>query len=159
MLANKGGIDRNRQLDVHFPWKLDQAMTCCWFPVTPCSSYKSRIDAIAEFSYYIPLRAKCANIVFFFFLIVCFTSFFMFSIAVLPHSPGVVYYQLLLRREIPGVYPFSFRIGIWDLFVHRGQKSYTPTAFGKLWTTPRVRYILLPKVRMIKVNPQEKTSF
>ena len=32
-----------------------------------------------------------------------------------------------------------FLIGIWDLFVHRGQKSYTPTAFGKLWTTPGVR--------------------
>ena len=75
-----------------------------------------------------------------FFFIVCFTSYFVFSIAVLPHSPGVVYYHLLLRREtrIPGVAPFSFRIGIWDLFVHRGQKSYTPTAFGKLWTTPRV---------------------
>ena len=28
---------------------------------------------------------------------------------------------------------------IWDLFVQRGQKSYTPTAFGKLWTTPGVR--------------------
>ena len=65
----------------------------------------------------------------------------MFSIAVLPHSPGVVYYHLLLRREtrIPRVAPFSFRIGIWDLFVHRGQKSYAPTAFGKLWTTPGVR--------------------
>ena len=78
---------------------------------------------------------------FFFFLIVCFTSYFVFSIVVLPHSPGVVYYHLLLRREtrIPGITPFSFRIGIWDLFVHRGQKSYTPTAFGKLWTTPGVR--------------------
>ena len=75
------------------------------------------------------------------FLLVCFTSFFVFRIADLPHSPGVVYYHLLLRREnrIPGVAPFSFRIGIWDLFVHRGQKSYTPTAFGKLWTTPGVR--------------------
>ena len=75
-------------------------------------------------------------------VIVCFTSYFVFScIDVLPHSPGVVYYHLLLRREtrIPGVAPFSFRIGIWDLFVHRGQKSYTPTAFGKLWTTPGVR--------------------
>ena len=30
------------------------------------------------------------------FLIVCFTSYFVFSIAVLPHSPGVVYYHLLL---------------------------------------------------------------
>ena len=68
----------------------------------------------------------------------------LFSIAVLPHSPGVVYYHLLLRREtrIPGVAPFSFRIGIWDLLVHRGQKSYTPTAFGKLWTTPGVRCII-----------------
>ena len=48
----------------------------------------------------------------------CFTSYFMFSIAVLPHSPGVVYYHLLLRRETrnPGVALFSFRIGIWDLF-------------------------------------------
>ena len=72
---------------------------------------------------------------------VCFTSFFVFHIADLPHSPGVVYYHLLLRREtrIPGVAPFSFRIGIWDLFVHRGQKFYTPTAFGKLWTTPGIR--------------------
>ena len=74
---------------------------------------------------------------------VCFTSYSVLSIAALPHSPSyrVVYYHLLLRREtrIPGVAPFSFRIGIWDLFVHRGQKSYTPTAFGKLWTTPGVR--------------------
>ena len=74
-------------------------------------------------------------------LIVCFTSYFVFSIAVLPHSPGVVYYHLLLRREtrIRRVAPFSFRIRIWDLFVHRGQTSYTLTAFGKLWTTPGVR--------------------
>ena len=49
--------------------------------------------------------------------------------------------HLLLRREtgISGVAPFSFGIGIWDLFVPRVQKSYTPTAFGKLWTTPGVR--------------------
>ena len=80
----------------------------------------------------------CVYMFFGVFLIVCFTSYFVFSRAVLPHSPVVVYYHLLLRREtrIPGVAPFSFRIGIWDLFVHRGQKSYTPTAFGKLWTTP-----------------------
>ena len=47
----------------------------------------------------------------FIFCIVYFTSFFVFSIAVLPHSPGVVYYHLLLRREtrIPGVGPFSIR--------------------------------------------------
>ena len=70
-----------------------------------------------------------------------FTSYVVFSIAVLPHSPGVVYYHLLLRREtrFPGVAPFSFRRGIWDLFVYRGQKSYTPTAFWKLWTTRGVR--------------------
>ena len=34
-----------------------------------------------------------------FFLLICFTSYFMFSIAVIPHSAGVVYYYLLLRRE------------------------------------------------------------
>ena len=53
--------------------------------------------------------------IYIFFLIVCFTSYFVFSIAVLPHSPGVVYYHLLLRREtrIPRVAPFSFRIGIF----------------------------------------------
>ena len=34
----------------------------------------------------------------FFFLIVCFTRYFVFSMAVLPHSHGVVYYHLLLRR-------------------------------------------------------------
>ena len=79
--------------------------------------------------------------IYIFFFIVCFTSYFVFHTAVLPHSPGVVYYHLVFRREtrIPRVAPFSFRIGIWDLFVHRGQKSYTPTAFGKLWTTPGVR--------------------
>ena len=93
-----------------------------------------------------PLRAKQAanrmeTVLLYFLLIVCFTSYFVFSIAVLPHSPGEVYYHLVLRREtrIPGVVPFSFRIGIWDLFVHRGQKFYTPTAFGKLWTTPGVK--------------------
>ena len=75
------------------------------------------------------------------FLMVCFTSYSLFSIAVLPYSPGVVYYHLLLRREtrVPGVALFSFQRGIWDLFVHSGQKAYTPTVFGKLWTTPGVR--------------------
>ena len=78
---------------------------------------------------------------FYFFFYICFTSFFVFRIADLPHRPGVVYYHLLLRREtrILRVACFSFRIGVWDLFVHRGQKSYTPTAFGKLWTIPGVR--------------------
>ena len=44
----------------------------------------------------------------FVFLIVCFTSYFVFCIAILPHIPGVVYYHLLLRREtrVPGVAPF-----------------------------------------------------
>ena len=47
---------------------------------------------------------------FFLFVFVCFTSYFVFSIAVLPHSPGVVYYHLLLRREtrIPGGCPLLF---------------------------------------------------
>ena len=60
-----------------------------------------------------------------FVLIVCFTSYFVFSIAILPHSPGVVYYHLLLRRvtRIPGVAPFSFRIGIWDLFLCIGDRN------------------------------------
>ena len=68
----------------------------------------------------------------------------MFSIAVLPHSPGVIYYHLSLRQEtrFPRFAPFSFQMGIWDLFFHRGQKSHTPTAFGKLWTTPGVRCII-----------------
>ena len=58
----------------------------------------------------------------FFLFFVCLTSFFVFHIADLPHSPGVVYYHLLLRREtrIPGVAPFSFRIGIWDVFCAQG---------------------------------------
>ena len=80
-----------------------------------------------------PGRAAPIYIYFFFFkLYVLLVT--LFSIAVLPHSPGVVYYHLLLRQEtrIPGVAPFSFQIGIWDLFVHRGQESHTPTAFGKL---------------------------
>ena len=91
--------------------------------------------------YSIDLVWRYGHIYIFFFLSLCFTSYFVFSMAVLPHRPGVVYYHLLFRREtrIPGVAPFSFRIGIWDLFVHRGQKSYTPTAFGKLWTSPGVR--------------------
>ena len=33
----------------------------------------------------------CKLLFFCVFLIVCFTSYFMFSIAVLPHSPGVVF--------------------------------------------------------------------
>ena len=45
-----------------------------------------------------------------FFLIVCFTSYFVFSIVVLPHNPGVVYYHVLLRRKtrIPGLPPSLF---------------------------------------------------
>ena len=88
------------------------------------------------------------SIFFIFYLYVLPGVYLVFRIAVLPHRPGVVYYHLLLRREtrIPGVAPFSFRIGIWDLFVHRGQKSYTPTAFGKLWTTPGVRCMTLKKI-------------
>ena len=46
------------------------------------------------------------------------------------------------RDQNSEVAPFSFQIEIWDLFVHRGQKSYTPTAFGKLWTTPGVRCMI-----------------
>ena len=74
----------------------------------------------------------------FFFSIVCFTSYFVFSIAVLPHSPEVVHYHLLFRQEtrIPGLPPVLFEEDSGIFCVHRGQKSYTLTAFGKLWTTP-----------------------
>ena len=48
------------------------------------------------------LGAFCGHQFFFnfFFLIVCFTSYFVFSIAVLPHHPGVVYYHLLLPPSL-----------------------------------------------------------
>ena len=43
-------------------------------------------------------------------LIACFTSYFVISIAILPHSPGVVYYHASIAkiREFPGLPPFSF---------------------------------------------------
>ena len=41
-------------------------------------------------------------------IIVFFTSQIMFSIAILPHSTGVVYYHLLLRPEFPGLPPSLF---------------------------------------------------
>ena len=80
----------------------------------------------------LPLRKGVSHKDVGFSVIVCFTS---------QMSWGSLLYYLFLRREtrIPGVAPFSFQIRIRDLFVHRGQKSYTPTAFGKLWTTPGVR--------------------
>ena len=48
---------------------------------------------------YIPMHRKV--------IFTAWTFYFVFSIAVLPYSPGVVYYHLLLRREstIPGVAP------------------------------------------------------
>ena len=67
------------------------------------------------------------------FLILCFTSYFVFSIAVLPHSPGVAYYHLLLRREIriAGVAPFSFQNrDMGSFFVHRGQNFIHPQPLG-----------------------------
>ena len=57
------------------------------------------------------LRWKIGSTFFSFFLLtVRFTSNFVFSKAVLLHSPVAVYYHLLLRREtrILGVAPFSF---------------------------------------------------
>ena len=35
--------------------------------------------------------------------------------------------------------PLLFSNRTLGFFVHKGQKSYTPTAFGKLWTTAGVR--------------------
>ena len=67
-----------------------------------------------------------------FFFLVCFTSFFVFHIADLPHSPGVVSYHLLMRREtrIPGVAPFSSEIlythSLWEGVDHsRSKMHYT----------------------------------
>ena len=125
----------------------------CFYRGNVYDPYKSRLITTFFQGAYLPRLTSLQGLgetyqtyresgpVFLFFLLVRFTSNFVFCIAVLTHSPVVVYYHLLLRREtrIPGVAPFSLRIGIWDLFVHRGQKSYTPTAFGKLWTTPGVR--------------------
>ena len=42
------------------------------------------------------------------YLVVCFTSYFVFSIAVLPYSPGVVYYQVE-RPEFRGLPPSLFK--------------------------------------------------
>ena len=69
-----------------------------------------------------------------FFHFQCFTSYLVFSIVVLPHCPGVVYYHLLLRQEtrIPGVAPFSFRIGIWDLVVQRGTEILYPHSLWEI---------------------------
>ena len=106
-------------------------------PMSPlrCCHVTCRFLEIPHVTSLIFIFASLGSMSFLVFL-VCFNSFFVFCIADLPHSPGVVYHHLLLRREtrIPRVALFSFWIGIWDLFVHRGQKSYTPTAFGKLWT-------------------------
>ena len=69
-----------------------------WVKVNKHLGCKPRINWVQGVSP-MPLSVslKC-----FFFLIVCFTSYL---VAVIPHSPGVVYYHLLLRREtrIPGV--------------------------------------------------------
>ena len=79
----------------------------CQYPMSPnCPCYLSPLRI---------LNVTC-GVFFYLFSTVCFTRYFVVSIAVLPHSPGVVYYHLLLRQEtrIPGVAPISFRI-----FVHR----------------------------------------
>ena len=46
------------------------------------------------------------------------------------------------RPEFPGLPPSLFEWESGIFYVHRGQKSYTPTAFGKLWTTLGVRCII-----------------
>ena len=43
-------------------------------------------------------NVKRPGYLFTFFSIVCFTSYFVFSIAVIPYNPRVVYYNLFLRR-------------------------------------------------------------
>ena len=56
----------------------------------------------------------------------------MFSIAVLPNSPGAMYYHLLLKRKtrIPGVAAFCFQIGIWDIFVTGDRNPIHPQPLG-----------------------------
>ena len=56
-------------------------------------------------------QSKSELTFFLFFLFVCFTRYLAFRRAVLTHRPGVVYYQLFLRREtrIPGV-AFSYHV-------------------------------------------------
>ena len=64
----------------------------CKSKITVSEKKQSDIDVfMIEFTFHKYMQH------FFFFLIVCFTSYFVFSIAVLPHSPGVVYYHLMLR--------------------------------------------------------------
>ena len=89
------------------------------------------------------MACEIAYVTSFLFSIVCFISYFIFTVAVLPYRHGVVYYHILKKQKtrIPGVL-LSFRIGIVDLFVHKGQKSHTPTSFGKSWTTPGERCII-----------------
>ena len=55
----------------------------------------------------------------FFFVLYVFIKYFMPSIAVLPHSPGVVYYHLLLNEDtiIPGVASCSFFKCVYRMFL------------------------------------------
>ena len=81
-------------------------------------------------------------------LVISFCVFFLYvsPVTCVPHGSSttqswgsLLHVPSIVETRIPGVAPFLFRIGIWDLLVHRGQKSYTPIAFGKLWTTTGVR--------------------
>ena len=77
---------------------------------------------------------------------VCLTSYFVFSVGVLSHSPVVVYYPVpsIVEMGVQNSWgcPLLFSNRNRDLCAHRRQKSYTAATFGKLWTTPGVRCIL-----------------
>ena len=47
--------------------------------------------------------------------------------------------KLSIVAKRPAFPRTRFEIGIWDLYVLRGQISLTPMTFEKLWTTPGVR--------------------
>ena len=82
----------------------------------------------------------------------------MFSIAVLPHSPGVVYFYLSLRQDtrFPGVASFSLRIVIRDLFVYiREQKSHTAYSLWKVvdHSRSRMHYTCLVIIHDPRMRP------
>ena len=74
------------------------------------------------------------SIIFYLSIFFVFMFYQLLYQLLVPHSPGVMYYHLLSTRDQNSY----FQIRIWDHFVHRGHKSYTPTAFRKLWTAPGV---------------------
>ena len=65
---------------------------------------------------------------FFSFFFVCFTSYFVFSIAVLRHSPGVVYYLLFSNRNLGSFCALGTEIlythSLWEVVDHSRSKMH-----------------------------------